>query len=27
VQQYFIKGGSLNIEDAKEVTFQKTLEL
>lgn len=27
IQQYFIKGGVLNIEDAKEVTFQKTLSL
>lgn len=27
IQQYFIKGGVLNIEDAKEVTFQKTLTL
>jgi ATP-dependent protease Clp ATPase subunit len=27
IQQYFIKGGVLNIEDAKEVTFQKTLNL
>lgn len=27
IQQYFIKGGVLNIEDAKEVTFQKTLKL
>ena len=27
VQQYFIKGGVLNMEDAKEVTFQKTLNL
>lgn len=27
IQQYFIKGGVLNMEDAKEVTFQKTLEL
>lgn len=27
IQQYFIKGGVLNMEDAKEVTFQKTLRL
>ncbi len=27
IQQYFIKGGVLNIEDAKEVTFQKKLSL
>lgn len=27
IQQYFIKGGVLNIDDAKEVTFQKTLSL
>jgi len=27
IQQYFIKGGVLNIDDAKEVTFQKTLKL
>lgn len=27
IQQYFIKGGVLNIEDAEEVTFQKTLNL
>ena len=27
IQQYFIKGGVLNMEDAKEVTFQKTLSL
>lgn len=27
IQQYFIKGGVLNIEDAKEITFQKKLEL
>ena len=27
IQQYFIKGGVLNMEDAKEVTFQKTLKL
>lgn len=27
IQQYFIKGGVLNIEDAKEITFQKTLPL
>lgn len=27
IQQYFIKGGVLNMEDAKEVTFQKTLNL
>lgn len=27
IQQYFIKGGVLNIEDAKEITFQKTLTL
>lgn len=27
IQQYFIKGGVLNLDDAKEVTFQKTLEL
>lgn len=27
IQQYFIKGGLLNIDDAKEVTFQKTLSL
>ncbi len=27
IQQFFIKGGVLNIDDAKEITFQKTLEL
>ena len=27
IQQYFIKGGVLNLEDAKEITFQKTLTL
>lgn len=27
IQQYFIKGGVLNINDAKEITFQKTLSL
>lgn len=27
IQQYFIKGGVLNIDDAKEITFQKTLKL
>jgi ATP-dependent protease Clp ATPase subunit len=27
IQQYFIKGGVLNMKDAKEVTFQKTLNL
>lgn len=27
IQQYFIKGGVLNIDDAKEVTFQKKLDL
>lgn len=27
IQQYFIKGGVLNINDAKEITFQKTLKL
>lgn len=27
IQQYFIKGGVLNIDDAKEVTFQKKLTL
>jgi len=27
IQQYFIKGGVLNLEDAKEVTFQKKLSL
>lgn len=27
IQQYFIKGGVLNLDDAKEITFQKTLEL
>lgn len=27
IQQYFIKGGVLNIEDAKEVTFQNKLSL
>jgi len=27
IQQYFIKGGVLNIDDAKEITFQKTLSL
>lgn len=27
IQQYFIKGGVLNIDDAKEVTFQNTLSL
>jgi ATP-dependent protease Clp ATPase subunit len=27
IQQYFIKGGVLNLEDAKEITFQKTLSL
>lgn len=27
IQQYFIKGGVLNLEDAKEVTFQKKLTL
>jgi ATP-dependent protease Clp ATPase subunit len=27
IQQYFIKGGVLNIEDAKEVTFQGKLKL
>lgn len=27
IQQYFIKGGILNMDDAKEVTFQKTLKL
>jgi ATP-dependent protease Clp ATPase subunit len=27
IQQYFIKGGVLNLDDAKEVTFQKTLKL
>jgi ATP-dependent protease Clp ATPase subunit len=25
IQQYFIKGGVLNLEDAKEITFQKKL--
>ena len=27
IQQYFIKGGVLNLEDAKEITFQKKLSL
>jgi ATP-dependent protease Clp ATPase subunit len=27
IQQYFIKGGVLNLDDAKEITFQKTLKL
>jgi len=27
IQQYFIKGGVLNMEDAREVTFQKTLQI
>lgn len=27
VQQYFIKGGVLNIEDAQEITFQEKLSL
>jgi ATP-dependent protease Clp ATPase subunit len=27
VQQYFIKGGVLNLEDAKEITFQEKLSL
>lgn len=27
IQQYFIKGGVLNLDDAKEITFQKTLSL
>jgi len=27
VQQYFIKGGVLNLDDAKEITFQKKLSL
>ena len=27
IQQYFIKGGVLNIDDAKEITFQKKLIL
>lgn len=27
IQQYFIKGGVLNMDDAREVTFQKKLEL
>jgi ATP-dependent protease Clp ATPase subunit len=27
IQQYFIKGGVLNLEDAKEITFQKILKL
>jgi ATP-dependent protease Clp ATPase subunit len=27
IQQYFIKGGVLHLEDAQEITFQKTLTL
>jgi hypothetical protein len=27
ISQYFIKGGVLNIDDAKEITFQKTIKL
>lgn len=27
IQQYFIKGGVLNLDDAKEVTFQRKLKL
>ncbi len=27
IQQYFIKGGVLNMEDAQEITFQKTLQI
>ena len=27
IQQYFIKGGVLNLDDAEEITFQDTLEL
>lgn len=27
IQQYFIKGGVLNMEDAKEITFQKKMKL
>jgi len=27
IQQYFIKGGVLNLDDAKEITFQKKLSL
>lgn len=27
IQQYFIKGGVLNLDDAKEITFQKKLKL
>ncbi len=27
INQYFIKGGTLGIEDVEEVTFQETLKL